>query len=289
MFCKPLERSILRFWFSRRFRSRLRFSVMLDGHPILCDPPPSPLGQLMRIPYPFLRCHLTEPVLERVRHVDILPVAPCRGLPVHQPTERRFGVRRIMLGVGSVNRLAPPGRQEYLHGGMAVAAGPAIEGFSNVRVRFDFPARNGLTKFGVAELPGIERLAADAEEVGELLVGQSEQAHPIRALDKLRSISTRTPNAARGAVRLAPAGLFRTGFRLGDVHQRTGNKRGFHCVLHHRDTRSYMAPFQFHVEWKGSNHYTPGSPKTFDQPMRVMLGLRPKRSRAARIARKSSL
>ncbi len=50
-----------------------------------------------------------------------------------------------------------------------------------------------------------------------------------------------------------------------------------------------MAPFQFHVEWKGSNHYTPGSPKTFDQPMRVMLGLRPKRSRAAKIAGKSFL
>src|SRR5229473_2099796 len=224
MFCKPLERSILRFWFSRRFRSRLRFSVMLDGHPILCDPPPSPLGYLMRIPYPFLRCHLTEPVLERARPVDLLPVAPSRGLPVHQPTERRFGVGRIMLGVGNVNGLACPGRHEYLHGGMAVAAGAAIEGFSNVRVRLDFPARNGLTKFGVADFPGIERFAADAEKVGELLVGQSEKAHPIRTLDKLRSISTRTPNAARGAVWLASAGLFRTGFRLGDVHQRTDHE-----------------------------------------------------------------
>src|SRR6266851_864947 len=154
MFCKPLERSILRFWFSRRFRSRLRFSVMLDGHPILCDPPPSPLGYLMRIPYPFLRCHLTEPVLKRVRHVDLLPVAPYRGLPVHQPTERRFGVGWIMFGVGSVNGLACPGRHEYLHGGLVVAAGAAIEGFSNVRVRFDFPARNGLTKFGVSPTPG---------------------------------------------------------------------------------------------------------------------------------------
>src|SRR5713226_2591735 len=148
-----------------------------------------------------------------------------------------------MLGVGNVNGLACPGGHEYLHGGMAVAAGPAIEGFSNVRVRFDFPARNGLTKFGVADFPGIERFAADAEKVGELLVGQSEKDHPIRALDKLRSISTRTPNAARGAVRLAPAGLFRTGFRLGDFHQRTGNKRGFPCVLHHRDTRAYRAPW----------------------------------------------
>src|SRR5712691_8015895 len=111
---------------------------------------------------------------------------------------------------------------------MAVAAGAAIEGFSNVSVRFDFPARNGLTKFGVADFPGIERFAADAEEVSKLLVGQSEKAHPIRAVGKLRSISTRTPNAARRAVRLAPAGLFRTGFRLGDVHQRTGNKRDFH-------------------------------------------------------------
>src|SRR5712691_13512636 len=112
-----------------------------------------------------------------------------------------------MFGVVSVNGLARPGRHEYLHGGMAVAAGAAIEGFSNVRVRFDFPARNGLTKFGVADLPGIERFAADAEKVGELLVGQSEQAHPIHPHDNLRPISTRTPNAARGAVWLAPAGL----------------------------------------------------------------------------------
>src|SRR5229473_1409253 len=132
------------------------------------------------------------------------------------------------------NRIRSEFRRRHLTepvGGMAVAAGPAIEGFSNVRVRLDFPARNGLTKFGVAELPGIERFAADAEKVSELLVGQSEQAHPIRAVGKLRSISTRTPNAARRAVRLAPAGLFRTGFRLGDVHQRTGNKRGFPCAL----------------------------------------------------------
>src|SRR5712691_2396965 len=126
-----------------------------------------------------------------------------------------------MFGIGRVNRLARPGRQQYLHGRMAVAAGAAIEGFSNVRVRLDFPARNGLTKFGVADLPGIERLAADAEKVGELLVSQSEKAHPIRSFGKLRSISTGTPNAARGAVRLAPAGLFRTGFRLGDVYRRT--------------------------------------------------------------------
>src|SRR6266849_3067820 len=112
-----------------------------------------------------------------------------------------------MFGIGSVNGPACPGRHDYLHGGMAVAAGAAIEGFSNVRVRFDFSARNGLTKFGVADFPGIERFAADAEKVGELLVGQSEKAHPIRAVGKLRSISTRTPNAARGAVWLAPVRL----------------------------------------------------------------------------------
>src|SRR6266568_4398862 len=119
-----------------------------------------------------------------------------------------------MFGIGSVNGLARPGRQEYLHGGMAVAAGAAIEGFSNVRVRFDFPARNGLTKFGVADFPGIVGFAADAEKVGELLVGQSEKAHPIRALDKLRLISTRTPNSARGVVGLALAELFLRGFGL---------------------------------------------------------------------------
>src|SRR5712691_11651924 len=129
---------------------------------------------------------------------------------------------------------------------MVVAAGPAIEGFSNVRVRFDFPARNGLTKFGVTEPPGIERFAADAEKVGELQVGQSEQAHPIRALDKLRWISTRAPNASGGAVRLAPAGLFRNVLRLGDVHQRTGNKRGFPCVLHHS-----LLHGAFHSTWNG--------------------------------------
>src|SRR6266567_5595218 len=171
--------------------------LMLDRLPVLGQPAPHALGQRNRIRSEFRRRHLTEPVLERARRVNLLPVAPYRGLPVHQPTERRFGVGRIMFGIGSVNRLARPGRQEYLHGGMAVAAGPAIEGFSNVRVRFDFPARNGLTKFGIAEPPGIERFAADAEKVGELLVGQSEKAHPIRPLGKLRSISARTPNAAR--------------------------------------------------------------------------------------------
>src|SRR6266478_4269566 len=92
----------------------------------------------------------------------------------------------------------------------------------------------------------IERFAADAEKVGELLVGQSEKAHPIRAVGKLRSISTRTPNAARRAIRLASAGLCRT-----------RNKSGFPRVLHHRDTRSYVAPFPFHVEWKGSNQTLP--------------------------------
>src|SRR5713226_2069966 len=194
--------------------------LMLDRLPVLGQPAPHALDQRNRIRSAFRRRHLTEPVLERARPVDLLPVAPSRGLPVHQPTERRFGVGRIMLGVGNENGLACPGGHEYLHGGLAVAAGAAIERFSNARVRFDFPARNGLTKFGVADLPGIERFAADAEEVGELMVGQSEQAHPIRALYKLRSIPTRTPNAARGAVRLTPAGLFRTGFRLGDVHQR---------------------------------------------------------------------
>src|SRR5712692_715308 len=198
--------------------------LMLDRLPVLGQPAPHALDQRNRIRSAFRRRHLTEPVLERARPVDLLPVAPSRGLPVHQPTERRFGVGRIMLGVGNVNGRACPGGHEYLHGGMAVAAGAAIEGFSNVRVRLDFPARNGLTKFGVADFPGIERLAADAEKVGELLVGQSEKAHPIRTLDKLRSISTRTPNAARGAVWLASAGLFRTGFTLGDLHQRRGTK-----------------------------------------------------------------
>src|SRR6266568_8536237 len=220
--------------------------LMLDRLPVLGKPAPHALDQRNRIRSEFRRRHLTEPVLERARHVDLLPVAPYRGLPVHQPTERRFGVGRIMLGVGNVNGLACPGGHEYLHGGIAVAAGAAIEGFSNVRVRLDFPARNGLTKFGVAEFPGIERFAADAEKVGELLVGQSEKAHPIRALDKLRSISTRTPNTARGAVWPASAGLFRTGFRLGDVHQRTGNKRGFHCVLHHS-----LLHGAFHSTWNG--------------------------------------
>jgi len=53
-----------------------------------------------------------------------------------------------------------------------IAADPKHLGArSNVRVRFDFPARNGLTKFGVADFPGIERFAADAEKVGELVIG----------------------------------------------------------------------------------------------------------------------
>jgi hypothetical protein len=34
---------------------------------------------------------------------------------------------------------------------MAVAAAAVIEGFSDARVRLDFSARDGLTKFGIAE------------------------------------------------------------------------------------------------------------------------------------------
>ncbi len=59
---------------------------------------------------------------------------------------------------------------------MVVAAGAAKEGFSNVCVRLDFPARNGLTKFGVADFPGIERFAADAEKV-RLRQGLSETGY----------------------------------------------------------------------------------------------------------------
>jgi hypothetical protein len=36
-------------------------------------------------------------VRHRARQVDLLPVAPLAGLTVHQPTERRFGVGRIMF------------------------------------------------------------------------------------------------------------------------------------------------------------------------------------------------
>lgn len=82
--------------------------LMLDRHPQFGQPAPDPLGQIERVARPFLLPHLTEPVLKRSRHVDLLPVAPLVGLPVHQSTERRFGFRRIMFGVGSVNGLACP-------------------------------------------------------------------------------------------------------------------------------------------------------------------------------------
>jgi len=68
---------------------------MLDGHPSLDQPAPDPLGQLERVPAALLWCHLTEPARDRAGHVDVLPVAPLTRLPVHQPTERRFGVGRI--------------------------------------------------------------------------------------------------------------------------------------------------------------------------------------------------
>jgi hypothetical protein len=49
-----------------------------------------------------------------------------------------------MFGVRSVNRLACPSRKEDFYGRMAVAAGTVIEGFSDARVRLDFPARSML-------------------------------------------------------------------------------------------------------------------------------------------------
>lgn len=106
----PKNRASILLDFRRRALDDL--PLMLDRHPQLGQPAPDPLGQIERVARPFLLCHLTEPVLKRSRHVDLLPVAPLVGLPVHQSTERRFGVGRIMFGVGSVNGLACPGRHE---------------------------------------------------------------------------------------------------------------------------------------------------------------------------------
>src|SRR5258708_4232932 len=50
--------------------------LMLDRLPVLGQAAPDPGHQLDRVGRPLLRCHLVEPVLERARHVDLLPVAP---------------------------------------------------------------------------------------------------------------------------------------------------------------------------------------------------------------------
>ena len=50
--------------------------LMLDRLPVLGQPAPHALDQRNRIRSEFRRRHLTEPVLERARHVDLLPVAP---------------------------------------------------------------------------------------------------------------------------------------------------------------------------------------------------------------------
>src|SRR6266699_361005 len=55
--------------------ARLFLRLMLDG-PQLGQPGPDPLGQIERVARSLLRRHLTEPVLKRARHVDLLSVAP---------------------------------------------------------------------------------------------------------------------------------------------------------------------------------------------------------------------
>src|SRR5712691_376464 len=50
--------------------------LMLDRLPVLGQPAPHALDQRNRIGSPLLWRHLTEQVLERARHVDLLPVAP---------------------------------------------------------------------------------------------------------------------------------------------------------------------------------------------------------------------
>ncbi len=84
---RTLERSFLRFRSRSRNRSRLRFFLMLDGRSMLRQPAPHPLGQLERIPRALLRRHLRQAMLERPRHVDLLPVAPLIGLAVAQPSD----------------------------------------------------------------------------------------------------------------------------------------------------------------------------------------------------------
>src|SRR6266404_5546880 len=59
--------------------------LMLDRLPVLGQPAPHPSHQLHRVRRPLLRRHLVEPVLERARHVDLLPLAPLFGLTSRQP------------------------------------------------------------------------------------------------------------------------------------------------------------------------------------------------------------
>ncbi len=65
MFCKLLRRSFLRFRFRSCFRSRLRFSLMLDRLPVLGQPLPIARDQIEGILSPLLRRHLRDLVRHR--------------------------------------------------------------------------------------------------------------------------------------------------------------------------------------------------------------------------------
>jgi hypothetical protein len=69
--------------------SRLFLRLMLDDDPRVGQAPPHPLSQLLRVLDPLLNRHLAQPVLDRARQIQLLPILPRVAVPPCQPTPCR--------------------------------------------------------------------------------------------------------------------------------------------------------------------------------------------------------
>src|SRR5712671_3861205 len=108
---------------------------MLDRHPRLGNPPLRLLHQLPRVLYPLLDRHLTEPMLDRAGHVDLLPLAPQIGPPARQPELGRPDIGRQMLLMRYDYRATFRSALEDLDRRYRHAAGAVEEALGNLGIR----------------------------------------------------------------------------------------------------------------------------------------------------------
>jgi len=137
-----LRRSFLRFRSRSGFRSRLRFFLTLDRHPILRQPGPSPRYQLEGVRGPLIRRHLGDPMRYGPGDVNLLALAPLLRLPARQPGQRRIGVGRVVLDIFRPDH-AGIRRVEDLLRAVLASQGPKVKAIRHFRVRKRAPARDG--------------------------------------------------------------------------------------------------------------------------------------------------
>lgn len=94
---------------------------------------------------------------QRAAVLVLVLVTPFAGLTVTQPQRGRSRIWRVMLSVRRIHRLISAGRHKDFHRVMLITERATIHAFSDIGVRNNLAARNGLTKIWMIVFPAINR------------------------------------------------------------------------------------------------------------------------------------